>query len=337
MRYYELNLYAPGSSTPSRTWTSHPGGKLDQNALNIEFDIVVMPHATPHGGSTITLEGVALADLMQAQQFGQHYDNKGMLQRGMTLELKGGMKAGLPLANPAQAGTIIKGQVFQSFGNWKGTEMTLDFVVYPSDYTTENPGNFVLDWRAGQPLADALRQCLSVAYPDAPIQIDISDRVVATQDMPHFCGTLDELAQVIKETTGGNYIGPTYVGVDITVQGGAIVVFDGTAPPPVVEINFTDLIGQPTWVDVNQLQMQAVMRGDVQVGANIKMPPSLINSPGMVGTVSGAMPSSVNYQPTFQGQFMVTGMRQIGNLRATDGDSWATLLTCVPYIPPSNG
>lgn len=332
MRFYELNLYEPGASKPARTWTTHPNGVWDPGALLCEFDIIVTPYATPAGASTVTLMGVAMQDLMQTQQFGMHYDNTGKLQSGMRLELKGGMAKGLPLASPAQAGILIDGLVYLCFGNWQRTDMRLDFVVTASPYTSKNQGNFVLDWRRGQKLSHALNQCLSVAYPGHTIRIAISDQVVADQDMVHVCGTLEELSRAVKESTEGNYVNADYPGVDIAIQGGIVRAYDGTAGQAVVQLNFTDLVGQPTWVGFNTLSVITVMRGDVLIGDVVALPAGMINAPGAVSMTQQAMSSMLNMQLTFQGKFLVTKMRHIGNSRAPDGALWVTAMECVPYV-----
>lgn len=336
MRFYEITLYPPGSTTAARTWTSFPGGQFDPGALNVEFDLTVAPYGTPIGGQSITIEGISIADLMQPQQFAPRFVN-GALQPGMTLVLKGGMGKGLPLANPAQQGTLLKGQIWQAFGNWEGTEMTLDLVINPGGYDSKNPGNFVLNWQAGQPLGPALQNCLSVAYPGAPLTVNISDQLVQSHDDPHMCGTLEELAQHIQEVTNGQFLGPTYPGVQITMQAGALSVFDSTWTPPTVQLNFSDLIGQPTWIDVNMLQIKLAMRGDLQIGTAVKMPTGLSGQAGQVLTSGNSLPSSMNYLTTFSGSFQIVEVRHIGNFRSGDGGAWVTVVNCVPYTAPSNG
>jgi hypothetical protein len=42
----------------------------------------------------------------------------------------------------------------------------------------------------------------------------------------------------------------TYPGVGCCIQKGELTVHDGTSPPSPKMIQFTDLIGQPTWIDV---------------------------------------------------------------------------------------
>jgi hypothetical protein len=336
LRFYEITLFPPGSTTAARTWTSFPGGQFDPGALNVEFDLTVAPYGTPIGGQSITIEGISIADLMQPQQFAPRIVN-GALQPGMTFVLKGGMGRGLPLANPAQQGTLLKGQIWQAFGNWEGTEMTLDFVINPGGYDSGNPGNFVLNWQAGQPLATALRNCLSVAYPAAPLTVNISDQLVQSETEVHHSGTLEEMAQYIQGITNGQFLGSSYPGVQIAMQGGALSVFDSTWQPPTVQLNFSDLVGQPTWINVNTLQVKLVMRGDLQIGTAVKMPVGLSGQVGQVLTSGNSLPSSANYQTTFSGSFQINEVRHIGNFRSSDGGSWVTVINCVPLTPPSNG
>jgi hypothetical protein len=315
MRYYELTLTPQGATKPVRTWGSHPNGIIDPGALQIEYDALIGPYGTPTGASTVTLRGIALQDLTQPQQFA-----------GMTLELKSGMRAGLPLVNPAQAGTILKGQVFQAFGNWEGVNQTLDFVVLPGGYTLDNPGNFVLNWRAGTTLSDALLQTLDVAYPDTPLSINISSEFVQAHDEIGVYDTLDQLAQVVGDITDSV---PFSNRVTIGIQAGKIVVFDTTFSPSPIQLVFTEFVGQPTWINVNTIQVKLVTRADLQMGSIVRMPQGLQNLPGFVTTTQSAYPSSIKYQTTFQNNFIVKELRQVGNFRAADATQWVTIANCI--------
>lgn len=313
-RYYEMVITPKGSTTPFRTYTSHPNNIYDPAALNIEYDALVGPYGTPSGASTVTVYGIPLQDLTQAQQFA-----------GMTLELKSGMRAGLPLVNPAQAGTILKGTIFQSFGNWEGVDQTLDFVVIPGIYTVDNPGNILLDWSAGMSLADALKQTFAIAYPGFAVSMNISGDLVQNHDEPHICGTLDQLAQIVGDITEGVFDNRVTIGI----QAGQIIVYDGTYKPGPVQLNFNDFVGQPTWIGVNTIQTKMVARADLQMGAIVKMPQGLQNAPGYIKTNSGAYPSSIKYQTTFQNNFIISELRQIGNFRSSDAAQWSTIANCI--------
>lgn len=313
-RYYSLTITPTGSTTPFRTYTSHPNNIYDPAALNIEYDALVGPYGTPSGASTVTVYGIPLQDLTQAQQFA-----------GMTLELKAGMRAGLPLVNPAQAGTILKGTIFQSFGNWEGVDQTLDFVVIPGVYTVDNPGNVLLDWSAGMSLADALKQTFSVAYPGFPVSMNISGDFVQSHDEPHICGALDQLAQVVGDITEGVFDNRVTIGI----QAGEIVVYDSTYRPGPIQLNFNDFVGQPTWIGVNTIQTKMVARADLRMGSIVKMPEGLQNAPGYIKTTAAAYPSSIKYQTTFQNNFIINELRQIGNFRSADAAQWSTIANCV--------
>lgn len=318
MRYYDIQLTQTGNAKPVRQWTSHPSGIFDPNALDIEFDCQVANFAASPQIFTVTIHGVSLQDLSQAQQF-----------TGMQFSMKGGMQAGLPLANPAQAKLLVAGQVFQSYGSWEGVDMRLDLVIAPSSYTIDAPGNLVLNWQAGQPLSQALRQALSVAYPNVPATFNISDQIVQDFNEVHFCPTLQELCQCIQGITQGYFLGPTYSGVNLTYQNGQFTVWDSTHNPQPIQLEFTDFVGQPTWIEVNTMICKLVLRADIQLGATIKMPQGLQNKPGMVTTTQQSYPSNNNYQTAFQGTFSVSEIRHIGSYRSPDGSSWVTVVKCI--------
>ncbi|WP_244108872.1 hypothetical protein [Burkholderia anthina] len=312
---------APATAATPRTWTSHPNGVFNPSALDIEFDCPIADYATAPNAFTITIHGVSLADLSQAANF-----------EGMQLSLQGGMKTGLPLANPLQAGVLVNGQVFQSYGNWEGTDMRLDLVVLPSSYTLDNPGNIVLNWRTGQPLGPALTNTLQVAYPGVPIQMSISDRLVQNHDEVHFSATLQELAQCIQGITRGHFLGADYGGVRVTLSNGRFLIWDDTFQPPQIQIEFKDLIGQPTWLENNVMVFKTVLRSDLQVGARVLMPQGMQNIPGMVISSQQSFPSTNKnyYQTAFQGLFQIAELRHIGSYRSSDGASWVTVVKCVP-------
>ncbi|KFG94406.1 hypothetical protein GQ56_0126480 [Burkholderia paludis] len=250
----------------------------------------------------------------------------------MQLSLQGGMKTGLPLANPLQAGVLVNGQVFQSYGNWEGTSMRLDLVVLPSSYSLDNPGNIVLNWKAGQPLGPALTNALLVAYPGVPIQMSISDQLVQNHDEVHFSSTLQQLAQCIQDITRGYFLGADYGGVRVTLSNGRFLIWDDTFQPPQIQIEFKDLIGQPTWLANNVMVFKTVLRADLQVGARVLMPKGTQNTPGMVISTQQSFPSTNQnyYQTAFQGLFQIVELRHVGSYRSHDGKSWVTIVKCVP-------
>ncbi len=314
-RYYEIVVTAQQDSMSEistlQTWTSFPDGKSDPGALNVQLDLLAYPGATPMGNSTVSIEGISLADLLQPQQYA-----------GQLIFVRGGMKAGLPLANPAQSGLLIKGTIYQAFGNWVGTDMNLNFVIVPGAYTFANPANLVFHWQPGTSLNTAIETMLSVAYPGVPLVINIGAQYATTQPVTHVAHTLSMFAQWLKQFTAS----ASSPGVDIMIlNSGAILVADGSVKTPAVQLAFNDLIGQPKWVDQNTMQFTTVMRADVQVGSFVRMPVGMQNAPGFVQTGAASLPSSLRYKTAFQGLFVIQSVRHVGNFRDADGTAWASI------------
>ena len=317
MRYDDLQCINPNTGKPTLHYTSYPGGlngQYDPGALNIMLDLYIYPQATPMGNSTIVVEGVDPVVLSNAQSFANQ-----------TIELRAGMGPGLPLANPAQAGLILQGEVFQVFGNWEGAEQNIAFVVIPSPYTLSNPGNIVLNWTAGTPLATALTNTLQTAYPNATLRVNVSNTVLSHTEV-HACATLTQLAQFLS--------GITTTDLTITANGSVITVADNIYKPAPKTLVFTDFIGQPMWLKPNQIQIRTVLRSDVQVNDIIQMPQGFSNMPGFVQTTQQSLPSLNNYKSAIQGQFTVTDIRHVGNLRQPNGNAWCTIINAAVSASP---
>ncbi len=311
MRYYSLTVKNKAGKIINK-WESHPKGEFDPGALNIEFDIITSPYSEPIGTQVIMIHGISLADISQAKKYS-----------GMLVELHAGMKEGLPLASPKQAGLIAAGQIFQSFGNWEGTEMVLNFVITPSTYSLSNPGNIVLNWKKGTNLKDALSAIFLLAYPDYPVSLNMS--AVSTEiDIVHYCSSLDQLGSFVEKTTRamGN---PVY----ITIHGGKIIVYDALYKPSVIKLDIYDFVGQPVWIGVNDMQVKVTMRADTLMGLKVEMPKELESSPGVVLTSAASYPSQEKYKSSFKGEFYIRNVRNIGNYKAPSGASWVTILNCL--------
>src|SRR5688572_13631719 len=127
MRYYDIEIHgqssvgvAVGSTNAASKfrYTSHPGGTRsppDPGALQVELDVLRLPYGQAAAQSWVKIWGIPLETVTQ----GNNLNFKNIM-------IKGGMGKGLPLANPKQAGPLVAGQIIQAFGNWVGTDMTLD-------------------------------------------------------------------------------------------------------------------------------------------------------------------------------------------------------------------
>lgn len=329
MRYYDLRIFDPTTGNLVREWTTHPGGKYDPHALLLEFDVPVALQAAPIGQSTLTVYGVPLQDLGQDNRFGLYTDAKGNTQPGHRFQLRGGMLAGLPLANPKQQGVLAEGEILQSWGNWEGTDMTLDLLVNAGGTwaSLATPAPIVLNWVAGTELSTALKQCLEFAFPNNTIKIAINAGYVQTHDEIHVCSTLEQLGEWIEQLTRIRFDSP----VNIGVKGPTLLVFDESYKPAPVQLAFTDFVGQPTWVKPNEMQVKLVLRGDLAMGGLVQLPQGMQDNPGIVLAAASALPSTIRYKSTFSGLFQIVAMRHIGNSRSADGASWVTIINCIPH------
>lgn len=328
-RYYEISVFSQGpNSTPSRTWSSlAPGGKVsaattsgsksDPGALQVEIDVLASFLGIPGGdvgASTITIHGIPLSDLQQAQNF-----------HGSIITVRGGMQRGLPLASPNQAGLLIQGMIFQSYANWISDDMNINFVVVPSGQTLDSPGNFSFTWVKGQSLSSAIQNALQIVYPSNKykIKMNILNTYATSQTIADKKSTLTEFSQFIYSLTNSS--------VNISLWDyNTILVTDNSIQSNLVKLAFADLIGQPKWVRFKVMQFMTIMRADIQVGTTINMPQGLINSPGTVTTTAAATPSQAKYQTSFRGNFTVQSVRHVGNFRDPDGASWASIFEAFP-------
>lgn len=332
MRYYSIMVGggAPGASFVGfagiagigggATYTSHSLGQSNPGALNVEMDIPVVPFATPMGAAMVRIWGISVQEIGQASNL-----------NGKDIQVYGGMQAGLPLANPAQAGLLVQGFVFQAFGNWINTEMTLDLIINPGPSpngigTAAAPRNIVLNWKANQPLSTALKNALSSAFPGYQQSINISANIVRPSDEVAYFNSVLELAQWVKETSKSIVKTDGYAGVDLVLFEKTFAAYDGTVAPTnaVKQIQFQDLIGQPTWIDAPLIQWKCPMRADIKVGDRITLPPSQITNTQQAAT------SLVNQSVNFQGGFTVSLVRHVGNFRQPDAASWATVFEGYP-------
>ena len=308
------------------TYESVTNGVFNPTALLVEFDFFsYINAASGTDGATITIHGVGLSNITQASKF-----------TGRNVKVSAGMSGGLPLEDPTQKGLILSGQVKQAWANWVGTEMNLNLLVFPSLYTYSTPGNFILNWQAGKSLQDALTTTLNVAFPNVGVVFNLSKPYILGRNVISMHNTLAQLADLVKSTTAS----PGFSGVTVStvINNNTIVVSDNlniTGQQQPKPIKYTDLIGQPTWINANSMMVTTVMRGDLQVGSVVTMPqgpggPGQVTLSGVGNALGAVQPSNINYQTAFQGQFLVNAIRHIGNSRDTGPTAWVSVFECLP-------
>lgn len=341
MRYYSINIEdAPpvfGTGLGEATYTSFVGGRTLPNAWNVELDIPSSTADSPMGGAGVRIWGISINEISQAADLAA-------LNKQKKIKIFGGMQRGLPLANPAQAGLLFQGYIYQAFGNWVGTEMTLDLVCQPGEPPRSEAGgtysgggtgaydrpiNLTLDWKKGATLGAALENTLKTAFPTFQITNRTSQNLVYSADQPHIAQTVTQLGQWAKQFSRGMIKDANYMGVSISIFGNTITIFDGSQTGGAAEkqIAFTDLIGQPTWIEPLVVQIKCVMRTDIKIFDTIRLPQtSVINT-------ANAMSSLVpNQRLAFQGTFTVLQSRSLGNFRQPDANSWVTIINATPTL-----
>lgn len=329
MRYYSIILKDPDSgkvlaplsngqglsANPSSSYTSFVNGQSLPGAQDVELNIPVSVFSQPNGAAFVRIWGVSLAEIGQANDL-----------VGKDIQVFGGMQKGLPLAKPAQAGLLLQGKINQAFGNWIGTEQTLDLIVIAGTGSLTDPKNIVLHWKKGTKLSDTIQSTLSTAFPQYTADIKISDDLVLTEDEVGFFGTMEEFSSHIEAVSTEIKNDPDYHGVRISLTETKFKVRDGTTPADPLLIAFEDMIGQPTWIDTLTVQFKCTMRSDIQLFDYVKFPPAVTTT-----TKAGAIPlgSTQKQSSIFQGVFLVSEMFHFGRYRSPTADAWNTTFNVV--------
>jgi hypothetical protein len=320
MRYYLIVITKPGQTTPFRTYTSFPNGQTDPGALQVLIDAFVYVFAAPaQQGASVQIWGIPIADISQASNF-----------TGCAIQVFAGFQKGLPLNNPAQAGLILSGNIFQAYGNWIGTQMTLDFVVLGDGAVPSQGSAIPFSWLAGTPLATALKTTLNTAFPGVKTNINVSPKLVLAHDEHGVYSSMPSFSRMIKSLSAAA-IGGDYPGVDICWTPSAINVFDGTTQSTPIQIAFQDLIGQPVWIGLGVIQFVCPMRADLMPNTYITMPKGILGNPQNPAGAPGAVVTTSASQPQarqaslFNGSFIITLVHHLGNFRGTSGSDWITV------------
>jgi hypothetical protein len=334
MRYYAITI---GGSVGGQ-WSTIVNGQNDPGALNIEFDITDMPNGQLSKG-WLKIYGITPYTISQSVYY-----------TGSQIQLYAGFSPGLFLANQQvpHAGKIMDGQIWPCWGNWVGNELSIEFSVIlggnmgPGGPT--NPINIIHNMQPGQTLASAIKNTLSTAFPGSNIAVNISQNLKLNYPDYSFHQGLEQYADYIKKLSHDLMGTPSttgYQGVRISAQGTNMNVGDGTILGNVVPIQYYDLVGQPTWIGANEVQIRTLLRSDIVTIGNsgttqVTLPQNtLMNIAGsgqnsfIPGAPQWAVQSGINAL-NFQGTFIVTSVRHIGNFRQPTGEAWITLINCTP-------
>ncbi|MEI9569435.1 hypothetical protein V5080_03500 [Atlantibacter hermannii] len=341
MRYYDIQIFSPADGDKPekliQQYSSHKNGVYNPGALMIEFDILRFGESTPQGETHLVIWGIGPKEMQQARQelFGKK------------IKVFLGMGKGLPLAGTVSAPKLVmQGTINQVFGNWQGTELRLDFIIVAGPVTETPQGQLMplpltFDWKAGQKLSVALTQCF-MNIKGYKFNISISDRLVLNYYKGLFCDDISALAKNLKDFSLSRIKDVGYSGVEIAiVNGNELRVWDNdyanhpdqssnnsatARSKSPVQIEFNDLIGQPTWVRFGVVSLVCVMRGDIQTGDHIKMPQKARPM------IQASSYSQYRDDSAFSGEFMVNAVRLLGNSRQPTAEAWVAIIEASPAV-----
>jgi hypothetical protein len=327
MRYYSITISPTSQSKQftALTYTTLPQGNTipDGGALQCDIDIFQTLFHQPSQIASIILHGISFQDLNQSANW-----------NGAQITVAIGMSAGLPFANPFQQGQIINGTIYQSFGNWQGNQVSLNLLIIPSTINPSQDVNLSFNWIKGTTLESAVRTTLGIAYPALTISGSFNANLVYTETQPGQYMNLKTFAQTINTISKQIITDPTYTGVGINVTVGGFNLVDNTVPAQkTTNINFTDLVGNLTWIDIATIQAKLVMRADLNIGDYIIFPT------GAPATNTATGFGQLRNLVSFDGKFLINSIRHVGSSRQPSADSWVTIVDCVipGVIQPPQG
>lgn len=327
MRFYYIKI-TPVRGIPLVFSTRIPAGNSPSSgtyngaALQIDIDIFQSWYNQPSQNGYLRIYGVDFTDLNQSRNLNPTVTGK--KYEYAKIEIYVGMSSGLPYANPAQAKLIINGSILQAFGNWQGNLISLDLIVTNATYDPNVNVNLSWEWEKNQTLESAVKGTLQKAYPDIPIYGNYSSDLIYTETQPYKYPNLSSFSQYINGVSKQIIKSGNYDGAQIASTATGFLLFDGTSPPQNTHnIEYTDIIGNLTWIETFIVQVKLVMRGDLNIGDYITFPKSapVVNA----AAVSAQLRNNI----AFQGKFIIDQIRHVGSSRQSNGDSWVTVVNCL--------
>lgn len=357
MRYYDITFSNPDGGiifgVPNQ-FTSHPNGIYNPGAMEIEFDIT---NAFGHF--------LAQPSHLRIHNPDVNWVNNARSYNGSYVTIRAGFKSGLPLANSSQSGVIAYGIVWNSFGNWMGTDLVLDFLIYPAagygspdlNYSfgtgPTSPYSYTFRWgqqsnTVNSSMLSAIKATLAVNNITLNSESVLNDKLSSPPKTEYskFCTTFQEFAKTINDislqviapasasTNSGTGTTQNYRGVWIGfLPDGSVLAYDGTSPPGSIQLQYQEFIGQPTWLtDGGIVQSVHPLRNDINIGFDIQYPP---NIPAVLNPLFSAA-GRYNVLNASAKTLRVQQVRHVGRYRDTSATGWVTYVNAGSAIPVSS-
>jgi len=172
-------------------------------------------------------------------------------------------------------------------------------------------------------MASAIQETLSRAFKSGGTDIKISDALKFGFQDAGMYQSLEQYASYINKASHSLLGIKNYLGVNMTSYDNTLHVWDGTKSGQAHVIEFFDLIGQPTWLALQLIQVKCIMRGDIHCPDRVTIPDGILAtlSPGAI------IPYTESQQRTnitLPGSGIVIKVLHIGDFRNPDGVGWST-------------
>jgi hypothetical protein len=317
MRYYKIIITPPANATPGVSFTPityTSVGALGDNysALQVDLDIYQAAAHTPAPLGSITLYGVSFDNI-----------NQSIYLPGALIQVFVGMTAGLPFANPDQIGLIVEGTILQAFGNFQGNNVSLSLIITGGAVDPTESINLPLIWRKGDTLTKAVTEALQTGYIGSKVTGSFSQDLVAVQDETAIYTNLKTLAVWVNSASKAINSSAKYSGASIVNTSSGFQLYDSLSPQVGnTLINYVDLIGNITWLNVATISAKVVMRADLEVG-------KYVSFPALAPVVNTAIFNQYRNKLAFDGIFLITRLRHQGSSRQANADSWVTIIEAI--------
>jgi hypothetical protein len=321
MRFYNISIQTAAGKILNYS-SLNSAGLNNGSALKVELDLYEALYHQAAPNSLLRIYGVPYADLSQLSNLNPNYTANPIVFPKIKIAV--GMSAGLPYANPKQAGLIIDGIIEYAFANWQGTEICLDLIVNSIGTAKYARPNIAWNWGFGQNMQLAITNALKTGYPDAIVTGSISSTLKYTETQPGVYTDIATFSKYLNKTSKDINPDPNYIGVTVCATPDGFAIDDGTAlSNQLIKIDYVDMIGNPTWKAPGVIQTKLTMRGDINLNDYITFPPltNAVNNAFSTQQVRNTIP--------FQGYFQAQLIRHVGSSRQATGDSWCTVVDCV--------
>lgn len=326
MRYYDITINPIKNGKPIRFSSAGLTGAPISSALRVDLEVYQQEFHQAGQNSYVRIYGINYKDIDRFSDLNPKLPLDDA-NNYAGIVVKGGMSKGLPLAKPAQQGILVDGVIGQAFANWVGNEITLDLVILPRIGSPNAPVNLPLNWIKGQTLEAAVRQALAIGYKNTKISGNFSPDLKYPEDQPAIYYDLEELATYVYNTSKKIIPRNDYQGATITYTADGFLLSDGTTQKAAKKIEYTDFIGNVTWIDIATIQAKLVMRGDLTINDRVQFPEKFPQT-----TVVNSF-SQFRNKISQPGEFQINQIRHVGSSRQPSADSWVTIINCLVEPP----